>query len=84
MPGASLYSIWTPLLRAVAEAREAGLVRGDPMTLAHVFWAGLHGLVSLQLSGALHNGSTLDSLVEPMLDTLFTGAHPRAAQEESR
>ena len=75
---------WTPLLRAVAEAREAGLVRGDPMTLAHVFWAGLHGLVSLQLSGALHNGLTLDSLVEPMLDTLFTGAHPRAAKEESR
>jgi len=75
---------WTPLLRAVGEAREAGLSRGDAMTVAHLFWAGLHGLVSLQLSGALHHGATLDSLVEPMLDTLFTGAHPSAAKEESR
>ena len=77
-------SAWTPLLRAVEEAIAAGLMRGEAMTQAHVFWAGLHGLVSLQLAGTLHHGMTLEALVEPMLETLFRGALTSSSQEELR
>jgi AcrR family transcriptional regulator len=73
---------WTPLLRAVEEGIAVGLVGGDATAQAHVFWAGLHGLVSLDLAGSLHHGMTLDALVEPMLENLFRGAHPNASREE--
>ncbi len=75
---------WAPLLRAVDEAIAAGLVRGDAMIQAHVFWAGLHGLVSLELAGSLHHGMTLEALVEPMLENLFRGALQSASQEDHR
>lgn len=75
---------WMPLLRAVDAAIAAGLMRGEAMAQAHVFWAGLHGLVSLQLAGTLHHGMTLEALVEPMLETLFRGALISDSQEELR
>jgi AcrR family transcriptional regulator len=71
---------WAPLHRAVAAATEAGLLRGDAATVAHLFWAALHGLVSLELAGSLRIGHSLSTLFEPMLDTLFRG---RASQEET-
>jgi AcrR family transcriptional regulator len=71
---------WAPLHRAVAAATEAGLLRGDAETVAHLFWAALHGLVSLELAGSLRPGQSLGRLLEPMLDTLFRG---RASQKEA-
>jgi AcrR family transcriptional regulator len=41
------------LHRTVADAVAAGRLDGDPLTLAHVAWAGTHGLVSLHLAGRL-------------------------------
>lgn len=41
------------LHRTVAEAVEAGLLDGDPLTVAHLLWASTHGLVSLHLAGKL-------------------------------
>jgi AcrR family transcriptional regulator len=73
---------WGPLRRAVNEAIAAGEMAGDCTTVAHVFWAGLHGLVSLDLSSSLHHGATLESLIEPMMATLLLGAQPRATQED--
>jgi hypothetical protein len=40
----------------VAEAVEAGALEGDPLTIAHLLWAGAHGLVSLHLAGKLSSG----------------------------
>lgn len=70
---------WTPLRQAMERAVEAGFVAGDPELLAHVFWAGVHGLVSLHLAGKLVFSRPIEELVEPMLRTLFLGNRGPAA-----
>jgi AcrR family transcriptional regulator len=50
------------LHRTVAAAVDAGLLEGDPLTLAHLLWASTHGLVSLHLAGKLAMGRTLAAL----------------------
>jgi AcrR family transcriptional regulator len=64
---------WAPLREAVRAAVEAGRLRGDVDLLAHGFWAGVHGLVSLQLAGKLAHGLGLAQLVEPVLLQLVSG-----------
>lgn len=49
------------LHRTVAEAIAAGLLDGDPLTVAHLLWASTHGLVSLHLAGKLA-GRTIKQL----------------------
>jgi AcrR family transcriptional regulator len=49
------------LHRTVAAAVAAGRLEGDPLTVAHLLWAGAHGLVSLHLAGKLA-GRTLAQL----------------------
>jgi AcrR family transcriptional regulator len=53
---------------AVIEAVAAGHFRGDPLTIAHILWAGTHGLVSLHLAGKLGMGRTLDDLAAVALE----------------
>jgi len=67
---------WRVIRDAVAQAIEAGVLAGDPDTVAHIFWAGSHGIVSLELAGKLQLGRTLEDLVNPMTDTLIKGAAP--------
>jgi AcrR family transcriptional regulator len=67
---------WRVIRDAVGKAIEAGVLSGDPETVAHVFWAGTHGIVSLELAGKLQLGRTLDDLVEPMTTTLIKGTDP--------
>jgi AcrR family transcriptional regulator len=49
------------LHRTVTEAVDAGLLDGDPLTVAHLLWASTHGLVSLHLAGKLA-GRTITQL----------------------
>jgi AcrR family transcriptional regulator len=69
---------WEPLRAVVAAGIDAGLLAGDPDTLAHVFWAALHGAVALHLAGKLSLGRTLQDVAAPIVDTLITGAAPAA------
>jgi AcrR family transcriptional regulator len=64
---------WRPLRDGVAGAIEAGVLEGDVDTVAHVFWAGVHGLASLYLAGKLELGRTLEALVPALMGTLFRG-----------
>ncbi len=73
---------WSLLRRTIGEAVSAGALRGDPAVLAHIFWAGVHGLVSLYLAGKLVFGTELDELVEPMLQTLFRGNLPESSMPQ--
>jgi AcrR family transcriptional regulator len=50
------------LLATVQELLASGAVSGDALTLAHLFWAQVHGIVSLHLAGKLSLGRTLDDL----------------------
>jgi hypothetical protein len=50
------------LVDAVEDAARAGIVEGDPLTIAHLLWASTHGLVALHLAGKLTLGRTLEEL----------------------
>jgi AcrR family transcriptional regulator len=50
------------LLTTVEELLDSGALCGDALTIAHVFWAQVHGLVSLHLAGKLSLGRTLNEL----------------------
>ena len=65
---------WQPLRGLIGEAVEEGVLYGDPDTLAHLFWAGLHGIVTLHLAGKLVQGRTLDELAGPMMLITQRGA----------
>ncbi len=51
------------LLDAVRAAVTARVIEGDPLTIAHILWAGAHGLASLQLAGRLDQGRSLHQLM---------------------
>lgn len=62
------------LLDAVRAAVAAGIIEGDPLTIAHIFWAGAHGLASLHLAGRLDMGRSLDRLAS--IDHELAGFRP--------
>ena len=59
-----------PMISAVHDAIEKGSVHGDPINIAHVLWAGLHGIISLHLSDKLHMGRDIEELAEVMIRSL--------------
>jgi hypothetical protein len=78
-------SAWMPMRNTVAEAVTGKVLAGDPDELAHIYWAGLHGLVSLHLAGKLRIGRSLDSLIGPVIDHLIAGARvPRPPRPSPR
>lgn len=50
------------LLDAVRAAVTARVIEGDALTIAHILWAGAHGLASLHLAGRLDQGRSLHRL----------------------
>jgi AcrR family transcriptional regulator len=64
---------WQVLNDSVEAAVRARCVAGEPMVLAHVFWAGLHGLAALQLAGKLVL-CRVQEISEPLIETLLRGA----------
>jgi AcrR family transcriptional regulator len=76
---------WEPLQRAVAVAVDAGVLAGDPTHLAHVFWAGVHGVTALHLAGSYTLiGEDFDHVAEAMERTLFEGNRARPARQNRR
>jgi AcrR family transcriptional regulator len=51
------------LENAVRGAVDAGVLAGDPLTVAHQLWATTHGIVTLHLSGKLTLGRSLEDLL---------------------
>ncbi len=45
----------------------------DPLTAAHLFWIGAHGLVSLELAGQFRMGRDVESLIPIVIQTLRAG-----------
>ena len=56
----------------VQRAVETGAGTGDVETLAHVIWAGAHGIVSLHLAEQLTMLRTLDEIVGPMMEAVIS------------
>lgn len=63
---------WGVMRTAVQHAFLKGLLEGDPETISHLYWAGLHGLAALELAGQLQS-RTLDELEVPMIEALLRG-----------
>lgn len=62
---------WRTVETAIADAVRAGVLAGDPLTLAHLFWAPVHGLIALHLAHKLVIGRTIEDLLEPLLEGLL-------------
>lgn len=75
---------WRVILDAVERAIDDGVLSGDAETVAHLFWAGTHGVVSLELAGKLQLGRTLEDLIEPMTETLIKGNGKKGPDPFSR
>lgn len=56
---------WSLLEEAVGQAIDAGILAGSPKDIAHMLWAGVHGLVSLSLAQRLTVGRTAEELLRP-------------------
>jgi AcrR family transcriptional regulator len=78
------------LTRAVARARATftaqidalvadGTFKGDPLLLSHAFWAALHGMVMLHLTGKLPGRPDLYSLYGEAMRLLVSGARGSGA-----
>lgn len=63
---------------AITAAAEAGHIdlAVDPLTAAHIFWAGAHGLVDLELGGFLVVGRSVDDLSTGLFTVLIDGLSP--------
>jgi AcrR family transcriptional regulator len=77
-PAAGAGRAWHHLAHAVTDAIDQGLLVGDPLTVAHLFWSAVHGLIALQLAGKLVIGRSLDDLIEPALQAAWRGHTPAA------
>ncbi len=71
------------LRRAIALALDAGCLAGDLDSLTHVFWAGFHGVVSLELAGTPQLGQQHPARISPMEDALIEGNRPRIRRRDS-
>jgi AcrR family transcriptional regulator len=68
---------WLNTWRYVDEMVSAGLLVGDPKVLSHVFWAGMHGLITLQMAGKLRpDRPGFDTLRHEMMRLITRGASP--------
>ncbi len=61
--------------RVIAAGQASGHLpdRVDPLTAAHLFWIGAHGLVSLQVAGQFVMGRDLPALVPTLIRCLRAG-----------
>lgn len=57
----------------VRDAVAQGLLAGDPVVIGHIFWASLHGLIMLQLSGQLGPEPGFETLRGAMVQALIFG-----------
>ena len=68
------------LEKVMRRAVDAGVVRGEPVALTRMFWAGIHGVAALHLAGQLSARKDAYALAEPLARTLLAGL----AKEEGR
>lgn len=63
----------------VRDMLEAGLIEGDPELIAHAWWAAIHGLVVLRMSGKLENSPQFDALRHSAAQMIMRGVRSSSA-----
>jgi len=66
------------LVDVVRDGVKEGSMSGEPLTVMHLAWVAVHGLLTLHAADQLVHGRTLDELMQPLLQTVI-GQHLRAA-----
>lgn len=56
--------------RHLEDMKRAGALKGDPILIAHVFWAAIHGLVVLHLASKLCGGPNFEQIHAEMMRLL--------------
>ncbi|MDA0339559.1 MAG: TetR/AcrR family transcriptional regulator [Proteobacteria bacterium] len=60
-----------------------GVLAGDPQKLSQMFWAGIHGVIVLHMTGKFEAGTDVEELFSMITATLMRGAHgPRFHEVE--
>jgi hypothetical protein len=59
---------------------EDGALKGDAEVIGRMFWAAIHGVVQLELSGVLPPGPGADALRHEMMRALFIGLNSGRAR----
>lgn len=65
------------LVDVVRDGVRQGSMSGDPLTVMHIAWVSVHGLLTLHAADQLVHGRNLDELMPPLLQTVI-GQHLRA------
>ena len=68
----------------VKEAIHDGVITGDPIEVANLLWAGMHGVIVLHLAGKLHENADLSTLSQAMMNTLIRGLASGSPKETPR
>ncbi len=71
---------WQLLHGAFEAAARAGQLEGDPARLAFSFWASIHGVMSLELSGHLFVAASGDDLVGDIFERFERAYRPQAEE----
>lgn len=71
---AARHGLFDHAVEVIQDAIDRGHLQGDARVLAHLFWASLHGLITLHVGGQLVHGRSLDQLVRPLVERMLTGA----------
>ena len=69
-------SLFDHAVEVVQAAVDSGAMRGDALTLAHLFWVSMHGLMTLHVGGQLLHGRQMSELIEPMIERLIQAGAP--------
>lgn len=72
----SIRMAWEFLRHEIEGAIEAGLLVGEPVMVANVMWAGMHGVATLSLTGKLVAGAGREPLAAAMIDALLSAHMP--------
>lgn len=67
------------LTRHMQPLIDAGFAQGDPEVIAHVYWATLHGILMLQLSGKIDPDCDMEKILEAAFGALAIGFAPKPA-----
>lgn len=67
----------------VRDMVDAGLLDGDPELIAHAWWAAMHGLVVLRMSGKLENSPPFDTLRHAAVTMIMRGVRARGSADPS-
>jgi len=66
------------MIRASTIGVDAGILKKDATLASQLFWAGMHGVISLHLSSRLKLGWEFEDLAKEMIETLFRGMSSNA------